>query len=303
MYTKEFLSSTGYFVENEWYEKYVSLINNCSLSAPVPFQTQKHHILPRHYFKQKGLQIDNSKENVVNLLFKDHMLAHLYLSGCTIGKNRYWNLYSIFMMTGRKIYDVDSILADITSLDFYTKLYTEAISAAPNHRKGTHVTEETRKKMSESKSGKTAHNKKTVWVNDGERDYMIKENNLDEYLNNGYTKGRLYKHSQKTKDKIAIASHNKIITDEFRLKMSNIASKQTHTIEQNLENSRRLKEYYKTHPNPFLGKKHTEESKQKNRESHIGRVWINNGNICKVVNNKEVEKYLANGFVLGRIKK
>ena len=41
------------------------------------------------------------------------------------------------------------------------------------------------------------------------------------------------------------------------------------TEEQRLAISKRLKEYFKTHPNPFKGKKHTEENKRKNSEWHL----------------------------------
>lgn len=49
-------------------------------------------------------------------------------------------------------------------------------------------------------------------------------------------------------------------------KISKINKGRKQTEEQRLVNSKRLKEYFKTHPNPFKGKKHTEECKRKNSE-------------------------------------
>ena len=37
---------------------------------------QRHHIIPRCWFRQQGLEIDNSEENVVNLLPGEHLEVH-----------------------------------------------------------------------------------------------------------------------------------------------------------------------------------------------------------------------------------
>lgn len=52
-------------------------------------------------------------------------------------------------------------------------------------------------------------------------------------------------------------------------KISKINKGRKQTGEQRLANSKRLKEYFKTHQNPFKDKKHTEESKRKNSEWHL----------------------------------
>lgn len=78
--------------------------------------------------------------------------------------------------------------------------------------------------------------------------------------------------------------------------------------------SETLKEYYKTHDNPFKGRKHSEESLEKNRQAHLGKKhsdetkklissqqkglhWYNNG--VKNVRCKECPI----GFVSGRLYK
>lgn len=45
-------------------------------------KTQRHHIIPKSYYKHNKLTIDNSKDNVIYLLYKDHCLAHYYLCLC-----------------------------------------------------------------------------------------------------------------------------------------------------------------------------------------------------------------------------
>lgn len=48
----------------------------------MKFKTQLHHIIPRKYYTYNKLEINNSRENLVNLLYKDHILAHYYLALC-----------------------------------------------------------------------------------------------------------------------------------------------------------------------------------------------------------------------------
>lgn len=82
-----------------------------------------------------------------------------------------------------------------------------------------------------------------------------------------------------------------------------LATNQTHTPEQNAKISQLKKEYYKTHNGTFLGKHHTKEANQKNREAHVGRVFMNNGEIEKHVKPEDIQKYLSEGFVKGRLKR
>ena len=151
-------------------------------------------------------------------------------------------------------------------------MYEIAINSAPNHRKGTTVSEETIQKMSEAQKLRTqlkgASNKNTCWINNGEIETMVKCSEIESYLINGWVKGRLYRHSQETLKKIQLKTCGQIRSKEFCEKMRQIALNQPpRTENQKKESSLRMKLYYQTHPNPFLNKKHTEESKQKMRES------------------------------------
>ena len=81
---KQKLLGTGYFIDNEWLEKYLALVVN----APVSFSyTEKHHIIPAACSKLLGKKsADDSKSNLVNLCFADHCRAHFYLYHCTKSK-------------------------------------------------------------------------------------------------------------------------------------------------------------------------------------------------------------------------
>lgn len=77
--------------------------------------------------------------------------------------------------------------------------------------------------------------------------------------------------------------------------------------------SHSLKEYYKTHETPFKNKKHSQETKLKiskklknlyrgEKNPMYGKHWIYNIKLKQnlVVNNSELEKYLNEGWILGR---
>ncbi len=298
---KEKLLSSGYVVDNEWLDKYVELIASHINDAKVMYQTHSHHILPVSYFTSSGLEVDDSRSNRVNLSYKNHMIAHLYLSGCTTGQNRYKNLYSLLMMSH---FDEEGYL-DITNYDKYEYLYSSAISAAPNHRKGTKCSEETRARMSIASKRKveehgSSYNKGSLWIHKGDDEKMIFECDLIDYLQQGYEKGRAYRHDAETLAKISEAGRHKVITDEFREKMREIG--RLSSLNRDPESYRRMgeavREYYKTHVNPFKGKHHTEESLRKNKEAHLGRKKICKEGVIKVVRPQDIDSYLSEGWVL-----
>lgn len=53
--------------------------------------------------------------------------------------------------------------------------------------------------------------------------------------------------------------------------------------------------------NPFYGKTHSEENKKKMSDASKNRTWINNGQVNKRVKNYELENYLIEGWIKGRL--
>ena len=68
--TKEKLLATNCFIDNEYLDEYLKLIDSSTAGTEV------HHILPRSYFKDLGISVDNSEQNLVQLSFADHCKAH-----------------------------------------------------------------------------------------------------------------------------------------------------------------------------------------------------------------------------------
>lgn len=72
---------------NDQYKyKYDNLISNAKLEnrgLDAEPNYEIHHIIPRYVFGRKGIDVDNSKENLVKLTVYEHILAH-----------KYWALYT-----------------------------------------------------------------------------------------------------------------------------------------------------------------------------------------------------------------
>lgn len=69
---------------NTYLLAYTALVTIRQLEPSLQNYTEKHHIIPRSYYKYFKSTIDNSKTNLVKLSYKEHILAHYYLYKCTI---------------------------------------------------------------------------------------------------------------------------------------------------------------------------------------------------------------------------
>lgn len=141
---KEKLLNTKLFVDNEYLDKYLILINSSSNTASSGYY-EKHHIIPFCYFShllkattnkqkeclRKKSQRENTKEwefitkdNIVYLSFYQHCLAHWYLFNCTIDYLKQANEIAFIKMTDRKLNlrnctedEVNEILSKIKLLE------------------------------------------------------------------------------------------------------------------------------------------------------------------------------------------
>lgn len=78
MYSKEFILSLGIVKDNEFLDKYINIVS----ADDAGDNTYKHHIIPKSYYKNNNLDIDNTRNNIVKLSYVNHVLAHYYLSLC-----------------------------------------------------------------------------------------------------------------------------------------------------------------------------------------------------------------------------
>lgn len=146
---------------NIYLDKYIDLIFSSRDVVAKKFQTQKHHIIPKSFFKLVGLSVDNSDNNTVNLLYRDHILAHYYLSLCTEGRFKYNNISALqhIIGTSEKINEYkeqldEEFLDDLQTLYQYRKsFHSQLLKGRLVGDKNPAKQPEVRKKISEAKLG------------------------------------------------------------------------------------------------------------------------------------------------------
>lgn len=170
---KEKLLTTGIVKENEYLYKYCNLILENTNTKYQVHKTQSHHIIPKYYCKENCPSLIKDKTNKVNLLYKDHILAHYYLALCSADETLVAkNVCALFKMTNAPQTEFDgSPFEFIETLDKYQELYetysihqgdhlrgkkqsSEHISKRVHKNTGQKRSLETRKKMSEWQKGK-----------------------------------------------------------------------------------------------------------------------------------------------------
>lgn len=147
------LLSTGYFEDNTYFHKYLNLICDNQQTLYDADIMQEHHILPRSYYEITGLRIDNSTDNLVSLLYKDHVLAHYFLAQCTTGLLLKAMCNAFMMLTNFSMPEEQEL---IKNLDNYQMLYEQTAKfrkgiEPPN--KGKAMSAEQRAKISKSLQG------------------------------------------------------------------------------------------------------------------------------------------------------
>lgn len=121
---KQKLLSTNYFIDNDYLDQYVKLVSKSVEKSA--FKTQSHHILPKTYFKTLNLPIDDTEDNLVELLFKDHVKAHYILKSCTTGFLRRNSGYALrYMLNSSLIQRYSSTLTDEDFISFQ-QLYEDS---------------------------------------------------------------------------------------------------------------------------------------------------------------------------------
>lgn len=92
------LISINLCVDNDYLDKYVNLISNRKIQEKLELNhfTQSHHIIPVMYYKHENISIDNTISNRVVLKPSEHVIAHWYLSNCSLPAYfKYGNLTAV----------------------------------------------------------------------------------------------------------------------------------------------------------------------------------------------------------------
>ena len=148
------LLNTGRFEENEFLYKYIQLISE-KQTRYTRNKTNYHHIIPKYYYNDNNIEIDNTSSNLVCLLYKDHLLAHYYLARCSISsKDISRNALAIrFILKGKSLEQLNVCEID---WDYYQQLFELGRSY---NIESTH-TDEINKRISDKLCSRESPNKR-----------------------------------------------------------------------------------------------------------------------------------------------
>ena len=304
----EELINKNLILKNNYFYKYLDLITNykCDLNSKIK---QKHHIIPRSYYRHENLKCDDSKNNLIYLSYADHILAHYYLALCSTSWFQYCAIMAFDYLIKRLPYERNVNLLELSESDLLNllpklnELKEKAISEESERRRGGKwVTNGLTQKYVRGeilnqflvenptyKIGKLAPSKETLekrlntfyerhvkskWMTNGTEDKIIPEPLIPQYLNLGWRLGRSHANSGGWK-----------ATEEMK---------------------RRNSEWHKGKEPWNKGKKGLQG---KNRTSFVkgnvpknkGRKYVNNGIIEINILKEQIDEYLNNGFKLGRL--
>lgn len=112
------------FIDNEYLQKYAQLVERHTRTGIRSHVTNAHHIIPKAWFRLTETPVNNSLVNLVNLPYREHVLAHYYLCLCTQDPLKYANELALLCLQSRKkLNTVDKTL--IKSLPLYNNIYED----------------------------------------------------------------------------------------------------------------------------------------------------------------------------------
>lgn len=141
------------FIANKYTNWYYNIISNANKRERTDAYTENHHIVP------KSLGGDNSLENLVRLTAREHFLCHYLLTKMTAGQHRIKMCFAFNafrrsssnqerMLSSRQYELVRKLVSSARSEFLKGNTYNLGKKRGP-------ISEETRRKISESKKGKS----------------------------------------------------------------------------------------------------------------------------------------------------
>lgn len=250
---------------------------------------QKHHVLPKSLYPQYA----KTKANIVKLTYREHYICHWLLTKikpCRQMINAFWR-----MNCCKK------------DLYFNSYAYSKIRQNFIDLKKGSHLSQDTKEKMSKSLKGRKFTKEHCLKISEANKKRIV-SNDTKQKISAANT-GR--KHSEQSKEKISKAGKGRVVSEETREKIS-ISNKGKNTgktgywkgktIPEEIKRKISEKKKGSTAWNKGLKNCYTlsEETKQKLRDKMKNKRWINNGDKQIYI---EVNSELPEGYVFGRLKK
>lgn len=263
MISKQHLIDINLVIDNMYADLYLQLIQENIKTVKVKNSTQKHHIIPKYYFIYNNLLIDDSEENTVNLYFKDHILAHYYLSLCSPSDYfKFANISALKYLLGvnKELLNNDKLIKNLDNLQYLYEYYSSKRAVFVD--------------LSGVNEGK-------VWMNNNINSVRVPPEDIDYYLSIGYIFGS---NINTNKDKIVInnGTETKFITKN-----------ELETFLNQGWNKGFAKRYYTEEGRSNLVKKSSAKAKD--------TVAINNGKVSKYIKKSKLQEYLDNNWTKGLI--
>lgn len=257
------------------YRRFIKSRKNRIIPVGVPVES--HHKLPR------SLGGTNYKDNLINLTYREHYIAHFLL----------WKEYggkmaqAFFLMTHIGKYD-----SRLTSRQ-YEQLKIEYAKIISVQHTGKKMSEEAKQKMSEAQKGKVSVNRagEIRHVSPDEAAFLL-EDGWKLGSNVAPMKGKHH-------------------SDEARKKQSEAAK---------LNGNKHLTDWIEEHGAHNKGKKASEEARRNQSEAHkgikmpashggntakarIGKTWVTNGTENKVIEPADLVEWESKGWLQGKVAK
>lgn len=193
------LNGPTIFTVNKYYRWYWQIISNALIRNALSGYAELHHIIP------KSLGGSNSSKNLVNLTAREHFVCHWLLTKCVI-YNVEKMKYALWLMATTENSLQQRYKITPKKYEIIKKSLAETFS---NQHTGKKLSEETKRKISETRKKKFDSGELTIKVYDATREKHSKSRTGS-------------KRSQETKDKISKAHANKVISEEQKAYLSSL---------------------------------------------------------------------------------
>lgn len=324
MITKKELLDLKLCIDNEYLDKYVKLINNNVSRKYEKHKTALHHIIPKYFYRDNNLEINERFDNKVNLLYTDHILAHYYLALCSFTKRyRFHNENALLKTTSRK--DIKIITEDWIKLNapLLNELYKDRGKLQSEYHKGKCFMTEKGKKLSSQKNKEIKKKNKYKYIHKGSEIHAVPERDVQGYVEQGWELGK----TEEVNKKCGGRNKGSPWTDSQRKTCTEAKIGTIHIFKDNLDKliKKELLEQYlakgwqigrsirvknklkqgckgvkKDH---FKGQHQSEETKKNIGKANSGGKYINKDGVTKHIKMEELSDYLSNGWKLGSLNK
>ena len=315
------LLNTGLVQQSSYLTKYCELLLTKSLTNYDSSKANYHHAIPRMYFIDNNIELDNSEDNLFILLYKDHVLAHYYLAMAAVDSTfKYKRAYAVRFVVGQ--------ITDTTERELLERLpevqasYELIVKEFSNNNPSKKP--ENAKKISEARKGK-------IHIRKDNKSIVIDPSQLSKYLADGWERGRIGNWAeQKGKIGITYEGKNKLVSEselQHYLDLGATIGHLPHNIihkgamgklspESRAKQAENRRNRIAIH-NKALNKILYIQSEELDKYIALGyelgtgvksigasgKIWINNGKIEKYILPSEIETYKAAGYKKGRLKK